>query len=144
MNSAQVIHVDDSKIKAIREAFTHFHLTSLKFPWSSFFCQEVCQEFYTIVAPMTEVLQAKRFEWTKQAQMAFEEIKLKLTSVAILSLPSFSKVFEVECNAFGVKIGVVLSHKKKFIAFFSEKLTDTKRRYSTYNKKFYAVRASEH
>jgi len=43
---------------------------------------------------MIEVLKAKRFDWTNQAQKAFEEIKLKLTSVPILAIPSFSKVFE--------------------------------------------------
>jgi len=43
---------------------------------------------------MTEVLKVKWFDWTEQAQRAFEEIKCKLTSAPVLVLPSFSKVFE--------------------------------------------------
>ena len=48
---------------------------------------------------MTEVLKAKRFGQTKQAQTAFEEIQLKLSNAPTLALPSFSTVFEAECDA---------------------------------------------
>ena len=97
------------------------------------------------MAPMTKAIKDTSFKWTPKAQIAFEEIKSELAQAPMLPLPCFDKVSGVECDASEVGIGGVLTQEGKPLTFFSEKLCDSRRKYSTYDKEFYAiVRCLEH
>jgi len=69
------------------------------------------------MSAMIEGLKAKKFEWNKLAYSPFEEIQQKPTSALILTVLSFSKMFEVEYDAFGVGIGVVFVPRKEANCF---------------------------
>jgi len=62
-----------------------------------------------------------------------------LISTPLLSLPDFNKAFEIECDASGIGIEVVLMQDKRLIAYFSEKLNGVTFNYLTYDKELYAV-----
>jgi hypothetical protein len=81
----------------------------------------------------------KSFKWTEEAERNINTLKEKISKRRILVLPNFEKTFQVRCDASGVAIGVVLSQDNRPVAYFSEKLNETKRKYSTYDKEFYAI-----
>ena len=68
----------------------------------------------------------KSFHWTEEAEKSFNLLKRKITEQPILVLPDFQRTFQVKCNASGFAIGAVLSQEERSIAYFNEKMNETK------------------
>ena len=79
------------------------------------------------------------FAWGDPQEVAFNTLKDKLTHAPLLQLPDFNKVFELECDASGIRLGAVWLQGGKPVAYFSEKLSGASLRYSTYDKELYAL-----
>ena len=59
--------------------------------------------------------------------------------VPLLTLPNFTKIFEIECDISGIDIEVVLMQDKKPIVYFSVNLNGATLNYLIYNKKLYEL-----
>ena len=91
------------------------------------------------MASIIDSMKKGEYKWTDAARTAFREIKQKMIEASILRHPDFFKLFEVACDAFRVGIGGVLSQERHPVIYFSEKLNEAKKRYSTNDKEFYAI-----
>ncbi|XP_071740461.1 uncharacterized protein [Rutidosis leptorrhynchoides] len=70
------------------------------------------QDFSNIARPLTTLThKGKKFEWLKEQESAFQQLKHKLTTAPILSLPEGNEDFVVYCDASCQGIGCVLMQR---------------------------------
>ncbi|WVZ51970.1 hypothetical protein U9M48_003067 [Paspalum notatum var. saurae] len=72
------------------------------------------ESFSRIAKPMTSLLEkGVPFIWTKERQAAFDELKKRLTTAPVLTLPDLTKSFTVYCDASKEGLGCVLMQEGK-------------------------------
>jgi hypothetical protein len=138
--SSKGITADPEKVRAILDWPIPNNIHEVRsFHGLASFYRRFVKGFSSVAAPITECTKKGAFLWTNAAQQAFDKLKKLLTEAPILRLPNFQIPFEVACDASHTGIGGVLSQQGHPIAFFSEKLNEAKRKYSTYELELYAV-----
>ena len=93
----------------------------------------------SIIAPLTALLKKNSFKWSEEASQAFATLKAAMVTPSVLALPNFSKIFVVECDAFGNGLGVVLMQEGRPLAYLSQALKGKNLFLSTYEKEFLAL-----
>ncbi len=68
--------------------------------------------------------------WDEVHQRAFNHVKATIAKDVVLAYPDYSKVFEIYTDASSKQLGAVITQENRPIAFFSQKLSDTQRKYS--------------
>ena len=98
-----------------------------------------------IVEPLTSCLKSKDLVWGPKQQCAFETIKQSLANATHLQYPLPEDKLILSTDASKVAIGAILEAKTansdtpRPISFFSRTLSDTERRYSTFDRELLAV-----
>jgi hypothetical protein len=72
---------------------------------------------------MTQLLKKdKKFEWTPKCEESFQELKKRLVTAPVLTMPDITKNFDVHCDASKLGLGCVLMQEGKVIAYLSRQL----------------------
>ena len=95
--------------------------------------------FSHITWPLSQVTKggakAKLF-WLETQQKVFAELKHCLYCAPVLTLPDLQQPFKIETDSSDYAIGAVLTQQGNLGAYHSETLSDTVRKYPTYDKRF--------
>jgi hypothetical protein len=87
-----------------------------------------------IVKPMTELLKkGKTFEWTPRREASFQELKKRLTTTPVLTMPDIEKSFLIYCDASGQGLGCVLIQDDHVVAYASRQLRKHEEKYPTHD-----------
>jgi hypothetical protein len=98
------------------------------------------KDFSKIAKPMTKLLEKnKAFEWTKECQASFEELKKRLTSSPVLVLPDLTKKFDIYCDASRQGLRCVLMQEGQVVCYASRQLRKHEENYPTHDLELAAV-----
>jgi len=98
--------------------------------------------FSHITWPLSQITKGgakAKFFWFESQQKAFGELKYRLFSALVLTLPDLQQPFEIETDASNYAIGAVLTQHGNPMAYHSETLSDIVCKYPTYDKEMYSI-----
>jgi len=138
------VKMEQEKIKAVKEWKTLTRVKDIKsFLGFANFYQQFIHNFSHTARLLNELTGKKEWKWEEEHQKSFEELKEKITSQPVLSLPKREGKFRVETDVSGHAIGGVLFQEQdgkwKPIAFLSRTMQLAERNYKIYNKELLAI-----
>lgn len=143
--SEKGLRVDPDKVKAILDLPVPKNQKEVRqFCGTASWYRRFIQDFASRMYPLTALLKKRqKFEWSTEAQEAFEDIRSCLIASPILTCPDFTKPFTISCDASGVGVGAVLSQESDLgevvVAYASRTLSRQEQNYSTTERECLAV-----
>ena len=139
--SAKGVYVDLQKIEAIVNWKPPTNVTEIRsFLGLAEYYRKFVEGFSKLAAPLTKLTRKeKMFVWSESCQQSFDELKWKLTSAPILTLPSGQDGYTVYCDASRQGLGCVLMQHENVIAYASRQLKKHEQNYPTHDLELAAV-----
>lgn len=139
--SGDGISVDPEKVSAVRDWLAPTTTTEIcSFLGLVSYYRRFIQDFSRIARPMAMLTRKDvSFVWSEECQLAFNELKDRLTSVQVLTAPDRSGGLEIHYDASGKGLGCVLRQYGKVIAYASRQLKAHKRNYPNHDLELAAV-----
>ena len=135
------IDVYPKKIEAIREwLFPKNMIEVTSFMVLVGYYRSFIIGFLRIAHPITSFQRKeKKFQWTKDCERSFQQLKQSLISAPILRIADMNEYFVVCPNACKEGLGGVLSQNGFVICYESKKLKDHERNYATHDLELAAI-----
>ncbi|WMV46041.1 hypothetical protein MTR67_039426 [Solanum verrucosum] len=139
--SSMGIKVDLKKIDVVKNWPRPLTRTDIRiFLGLAGYYRRFVEGFSSIASPLTTLTQKKaKFVWLEVCEKSFQELKDKLTSASVLTLPESTNGFVVYCDASRVGLGCVLMQHGKVIAYASRQLKVHEKNYPTHDLELAAV-----
>src|SRR5271168_2880562 len=109
------------------------------------FYRKFISHYSDLARPLNDLTKKdKRFEWTTECQKSFDTLKKRFTEEPVLMMPDQTKPFQIEADASKVATGAVLTQldlngDRHPVAFLSQTLSDTERRYEIYDRELLGI-----
>ncbi|XXG82456.1 hypothetical protein AAC387_Pa10g0402 [Persea americana] len=139
--SSEGIAVDPKKIEAILNWKQPSTVTEIRsFLGLAGYYGRFVNGFSTLATPMTKLTRKNEpFVWTDECEASFQELKNRLTSAPILTLPTTGGGFTIYSDASNKGLGCVLMQNGKVITYASRQLKNHEQNYPTHDLELAAV-----
>jgi hypothetical protein len=133
--SAGGVSVDPGKVKDVLNWMPPTTASEIRsFLGLAGYYRRFIKNFSKIAKPMTKLLEKnKAFEWTKECQGSFEELRKRLTSAPVLVLLDLTKKFDIYCDASRQGLGCVLMQERQVVCYASRQLRKHEENYPTHD-----------
>jgi hypothetical protein len=139
--SAEGIAVDPSKVESVTKWEQALNVTDVRSVLGmAGYYRRFIENFSKITKPMTELLKNNtKFEWSEACEKSFQELKKRLTTAPVLTLPDIKKDFVVYCDASKQGLGCILMQEGKVVAYASRQLKKHEENHPTHDFELAAV-----
>lgn len=134
------LQIDPKKLKAVSKWPKPNNIRALRgFLGLAGYYMKFFKDYGVISIPLTALLKKNAYQWSNEADKAFDQLKEAICTRLVLALPDFYKRFVVETDASHQSMGAVLMHEGRAIAYFSKAFGDQHLGMSIHEKEFLSI-----
>nr|GFA99576.1 putative reverse transcriptase domain-containing protein [Tanacetum cinerariifolium] len=139
--SADGITMDHAKVEAITKWLRPTTVTEVRsFLGLAGYYRRFVEWLSLLALPLTKFMRkGEKFVWNEEREKSFEELKRRLVSSPILTLPSGTGGYQIYSDALKKGLGYVLMQHGKVIAYASRQLKPYEENYPTHDLELAAV-----
>ena len=81
----------------------------------------------------------KKFQWNKEQDEAFKQMKPLIATDALLAYPDHNKPIEIETDSSDYQLGGVIKQNGRPVAYYSRKLIAAEKNYTTIENECFVI-----